>query len=175
MNRITRLLSFLLFTSFFSQQAAPGGPGADAQWASDDFADYIAKEVVPAVEKKYFTTIKPGRENRAIVGASLGGITSIWSALRHPDVFRNVGAQSASFWVDDERVVEKLKILNRQSGDDFNFYIDDGIFEGVEDSRRVNVMLRGKGFPVRYIEMPTGHNWTSWRDRLAETFVTLMN
>ncbi|NNF00310.1 MAG: hypothetical protein HKN25_14920, partial [Pyrinomonadaceae bacterium] len=141
-------------------------------WASDEYADYIAKEVVPAVEKKYFTTIKTGRENRAVLGASLGGITSIWIGLRHPDKFKNIGGQSSSFWVDNERVVKALRRLN---GDEkFNFYLDDGIFEGVKDTRRVNVMLRGKGFPVKYIEGKDGHNWTSWRDRLGDAFITLM-
>ena len=144
-------------------------------WASDEFADYLAKEVVPAVENKYFGAIATGRGNRAIIGASLGGITSLWTALKHPDVFRNVGAQSASFWVDDERVIEKLKSLSPEKGDDFNFFIDDGTFEGVEDSRRVNVMLRGQGFPVKYVEMPAGHNWTAWQDRLADAFVVLLN
>lgn len=36
-------------------------------------------------------------------------------------------------------------------------------------------MLRGKGFPVKYIEQPTGHNWTSWRDRLADALIALLN
>ncbi len=141
-------------------------------FASGDYADYIANEVVPAVEGKYFSTIKTGRENRALLGASLGGVTSIWIGLRHPDKFANIGAQSSSFWVDDERVVRALAKLK---GDEkFNFYLDDGVFEGVEDTRRVNVMLRGKGFPVTYIEGQTGHNWTAWRDRLADAFITLM-
>jgi enterochelin esterase-like enzyme len=34
-------------------------------------------------------------------------------------------------------------------------------------------MLRGKGFPVTYREEFTGHNWTSWRDRLADAFIAL--
>ncbi|REJ78923.1 MAG: hypothetical protein DWQ47_05630 [Acidobacteria bacterium] len=144
-------------------------------WASDDFAEYIAKEVVPAVENKYFSTIAPGRENRAIIGASLGGITSIWTALRHPEVFRNVGAQSASFWVDDERVIETLKRIDPDKGDDFNFFLDDGTLEGSEDSRRVNVMLRAKGYQFRYAEGPTGHNFTAWRDRLGEALIVLLN
>ncbi|MBA3694258.1 MAG: hypothetical protein H0W77_12610 [Acidobacteria bacterium] len=55
----------------------------------------------------------------------------------------------------------------------FRFYFDDGRFEGIDDSRRVNVMLRGKGFPVAYREEYAGHNWTGWRDRLAEAFVAL--
>jgi enterochelin esterase-like enzyme len=36
-------------------------------------------------------------------------------------------------------------------------------------------MMRGKGFPIKYLEKATGHNWTAWRDRLADTFVVLLN
>lgn len=142
-------------------------------WANDDWAEFVAKEVVPTVEKKYFTTIKTGRENRALLGASLGGITSIWIGLKYPEMFANVGGQSSSFWVDKERVVKELAKLK---GDEkFNFYIDDGVFEGVADSRKVTKMLNEKGFKVKYVEGQTGHNWTSWRDRLADAFIALMN
>ena len=141
-------------------------------WANDDFADYIANEVVPAVEKKYFSVVKTGRENRALLGASLGGITSVWIGLKHPDKFARIGGQSSSFWVDNERVIEALKKLDATKTK-FTFYFDDGAFEGTEDSRRVNVLLRGKGFPVTYIEGETGHTWTSWRDRLADAFIAL--
>ncbi len=141
-------------------------------WANDDWADFMALEVVPAVEKKYFTTIKTGRENRALLGASLGGITSIWTGLRHPGVFGRIGAQSASFWVDNERVVKRLAGLEK-SENDFLFYIDDGEFEGVDDSRGVVKLLEKKGFRVGYFENQSGHNWTSWRDQLATAFVEL--
>ena len=141
-------------------------------WANDDWADFVALEVVPAVEKKYFSVIKTGRENRALLGASLGGITSVWTALRHPDVFARVGGQSSSFWIDNERVVKELAKLDAEKTK-FRFYFDDGTLEGAEDTRRVSAMLRGKGFPVVYAEGETGHNWTSWRDRLADAFVAL--
>lgn len=141
-------------------------------FASDDFADYVANEVVPAVEAEYFTTIKTGRENRALLGASLGGVASVWTGMKHPDKFANIGGQSTSFWVENEKAVKELEKLR---GDEkFNFYFDDGTFEGVEDTRRVNVMLRSKGFPVNYIVGETGHNWTSWRDRLANAFIALI-
>ncbi len=141
-------------------------------WANDDWAEFVAKEVVPTVERKYFSTIKTGRENRALLGASLGGITSIWTALKYPEMFANVGGQSNSFWVDNETVIKELEKLK---GDEkFNFYMDDGVFEGVKDSRRVVRLLKQKGFKVKYVEGQTGHNWTSWKDRLADAFVALM-
>lgn len=141
-------------------------------WANDDWADFVALEVVPAVEKKYFSAIKTGRENRALFGASLGGITSFWIGLKHPEVFGRVGGQSNSFWVDDERVVKEIEKLDA-SKNAFKFYIDDGTLEGVEDSRKVVKILKDKGFDVTYVEGESGHNWTSWRDRLAEAFMAL--
>jgi glucan 1,4-alpha-glucosidase len=140
--------------------------------ANDQWANFVANEVAPEIDRRY-STVKD-RDGRAVIGASLGGITSLNIALRHPDKFSRIGAQSASFWVDNERVVKGLEKLDAAKTK-FKFYIDDGLFEGVDDSRRVNVMLRAKGYPVTYIEGQTGHNWTSWRDRLADAFVALMN
>jgi enterochelin esterase family protein len=141
-------------------------------WANDRWADFLANELAPEIDRRYRTIAN--RDGRAVIGASLGGITSLNIALRHPDKFARIGAQSASFWVDNERVVEGLKKLDSVKAK-FRFYIDDGVFEGVDDSRRVNVMLRAKGYPVTYIEGRTGHNWAAWRDRMAEAFVALMN
>jgi glucoamylase len=141
-------------------------------WASDDYAKFVATEVVPAIDAKY-NTIKT-REGRAILGASLGGITSVWVGLKYPEIFSKLGGQSSSFWIDNGRVVKELEKLDANKTK-FKFYFDDGALEGAEDTRRVNVMLRAKGYPVTYVEGETGHNWTSWRDRLAEAFVALVN
>ena len=141
--------------------------------ANDDFADYVALEIVPAVEKKYFSTIKTGRENRMLLGASLGGITSVHIGLKHSDKFAKIGGQSISWWVDNERVVKELEKLDAAKTS-FKFYIDDGTLEGVEDSRKAVEILKKKGFSVVYKESEAGHNWTAWRDRLADAFITLM-
>lgn len=141
-------------------------------WANDQWADFIANEVVPEVDKRYRTIAN--RDGRALLGASLGGITSLHIGLRHPDKFSRLGGQSSSFWVDNERVVKELEKMD-PAKTKFRFYLDDGIFEGVDDSRRVNVMLHGRGYPVTYIEGSTGHNWTAWRERLAAAFIALLN
>lgn len=141
-------------------------------WASDDYAKFLATEVVPVIDAKY-NTIKM-RDGRGILGASLGGITSVWVGLKYPEIFSRIGGQSSSFWVDNERVVKELSKLDANQTK-YTFYFDDGTFEGTEDTRRVAVMLRGKGFPVTYVEGNTGHNWTSWRDRLSDAFVAFMN
>ncbi|HQU81939.1 MAG TPA: glycoside hydrolase family 15 protein [Pyrinomonadaceae bacterium] len=138
-------------------------------WANDDYAKFVATEVVPAIDAKY-KTVKT-RDGRAIIGASLGGITSIHTALKYPEIFGRIGAQSASFWVDNERVIKELEQLNGKTN--FVFYIDDGTLEGVEDSHKAVEILQKKGFAVTYNETEVGHNWTAWRDRLADAFLAI--
>lgn len=139
-------------------------------WASDDYAKYLATEVVPAIDAKY-KTIK-SRDGRAILGASLGGVTSVHTAIKYPEIFGLVGGQSSSFWIDNERVVKELETLDAAKNK-FVFYFDTGTLEGAEDDRKAVEILRKKGFDVTYEERETGHNWTSWRDRLADAFVAL--
>ncbi|HEY1402670.1 MAG TPA: glycoside hydrolase family 15 protein, partial [Pyrinomonadaceae bacterium] len=75
-------------------------------WANDRFADFMATELVPFVDARYRT--RPSRDARALMGASLGGVISVWTAIKHPDVFARVAGQSTAFQIDDERVVASL-------------------------------------------------------------------
>jgi enterochelin esterase family protein len=142
-------------------------------WASDAFADFMATELVPWVDAHFRT--RPVRDARALLGASLGSTISYWTALRHPDKFARVGGQSSAFWIDDERVVSALSRLEPARAErPFRFYLDAGSLEPPHEvSRRVRVMLRAKGYPVTYREFEAGHNWTAWRDNLAEALVAL--
>jgi enterochelin esterase-like enzyme len=139
-------------------------------WANDNYAKYVATEVVPAIDAKY-KTVK-SRDGRAILGASLGGVTSVHAGVKYPEIFGRVGGQSSSFWIDKERVIKELETLDAGKNK-FVFYFDVGILEGAEDDRKAVEILRRKGFDVTYQERETGHNWTSWRDRLADAFVAL--
>jgi len=139
-------------------------------WANDDYAKFLATEIVPAIDAKY-KTVK-SRDGRAILGASLGGVTSVHAAVKYPEIFGCIGGQSASFWIDNERVIKELETLDAAKNK-FKFYFDVGTLEGADDDRKAVEILRGKGYDVTYEERETGHNWTSWRDRLADAFVAL--
>lgn len=141
-------------------------------WASDDYAKFLATEVVPAIDAKY-KTIK-SRDGRAILGASLGGVTSVHTALKYPKIFGRVGGQSSSFWIDDKRVIKELEMLDARRTP-FRFYFDVGTLEGAADNQKAISVLKSKNYDVTYEEAETGHNWTSWRDRLADAFVALWN
>ena len=143
-------------------------------WASDKFAAFMATELVPFVDARYRTRAE--REGRALMGASLGGVISVWTALKYGDVFARVAGQSTAFQIDDERVVTALAGLCEMQGNarSLRFYFDVGQLESIwKVNRRVRVMLAGKGYRVAYREAAAGHNWTNWRDQLADAFVSI--
>jgi glucoamylase len=144
-------------------------------WANDKFADFMAQELVPYIDRNLRTA--PDRDSRALLGASLGGTISVWTWLRHPEVFARVGGQSSALQIEEERVVSALARLDDGARAKYptRFYFDAGQFEPLilDTGRRTNVMLRAKGYAVSYRESPVGHNYTAWRDRLADAYAAL--
>ena len=144
-------------------------------WADDRFADWMARTLVPLVDSRYRTRAE--RDARALAGASLGGVISIWTALRHPDLFARVAGHSTAFQIDEERLLAALARLDEEARrkHPLRFYLDAGSYEPpiFDTSRRANVILRARGYPVAYREAPVGHNYTAWRDRLPDAYAAL--
>jgi glucoamylase len=143
-------------------------------WANDKFAAFMATELVPFIDARYPT--RAVRDSRALMGASLGGVISVWTAVKHADVFARVAGQSSAFQIDDERVVTTLASLGEmeRQARPLKFYFDVGQLEPIwKVNRRVRVMLAGKGYRVVYRETAAGHNWTNWRDQLADALTSV--
>jgi S-formylglutathione hydrolase FrmB len=58
------------------------------------YEDFLVDELLPFIDSRYRT--KPGRHNRGIAGVSMGGYGALHLALRHPDLFGSVSANSAA-------------------------------------------------------------------------------
>ena len=71
-------------------QPHPGGQGAQ-------YVDFLARTLKPYVDAHYRT--RPEAAHTGIAGSSLGGLISVYAALRYPKVFGEVGAFSPAFWV----------------------------------------------------------------------------
>lgn len=64
--------------------------------ANPEFADFMAKDLVPWVRSHYNVTKDP--KQTVVTGYSAGGLAAAYVALRHPEVFGNVLSQSGAFW-----------------------------------------------------------------------------
>lgn len=163
-----------------------GGRRNEEFGAHPNHPTWIVDELLPAVERRY--KILPGPQNRGIMGASFGGVASLWTAWSRPGVFGRLLLESGSFAFTDvgrhdrgalwDPVVGFVNELRREpqrlGGRDLRVYMSCGQFESlIYYNRSLQPLLRAADLDVRYTEVPDGHNWICWRDRLREALTWL--
>jgi predicted alpha/beta superfamily hydrolase len=65
----------------------------------DAYVDFLAQTLKPWIDRRFRT--RPGREDTGVLGSSMGGLISLYAALKHPDVFGRAGVFSPSLWFSD--------------------------------------------------------------------------
>jgi enterochelin esterase-like enzyme len=141
-------------------------------------AQFLVEDLLPAIERKY--RISPGAENRGLMGASFGGVSSLFAAWRYPGVFKKLLLQSGSFAFTDigehgrgelwDPIVDFVNALREDpSPIDGKVYMSCGVFESlIYYNRTLAPLFRKSGVNLHYVESKDGHNWINWRDRLRE-------
>lgn len=72
--------------------------------AADAFlADYL-RDVVDYVSTSY--RVAPGAENTTILGADLGGVLALYTAVSHPDIFGKCVSMSPMLWINREDMAD---------------------------------------------------------------------
>jgi enterochelin esterase-like enzyme len=145
---------------------------------SADHARYIAEELVPALESELPLIGTP--EARGLMGASLGAVASLSTAIRYPGLFGRLLLQSGSFAFSDigkhdrSEVFDPIaEMINQYRAAPFavseRVFLSCGTFESlIYENRSLVPLLRRTGMTIRFVEAPDGHNWENWRDRLRE-------
>lgn len=136
-----------------------------------DYRAFITDEVLPLAEEELATT-----DERVAMGASLGGLASTTLALHHPETFQTVVAQSGAFLGSPEELdfytgksSWVLDTLTEKNTLDLRWYLEVGTLEWLIDiNRKVRDILKDKGYDFAYNERNAGHNWTNWRNGLAD-------
>ena len=102
-----------------------------------------------------------------ILGASFGGIMSVYTGLRLPDIFGNVLSQSAVFEMEG-RDFAAVDLIKHGHAQNINIWMDVGKLEWLlKDNRRMQPILKENGYNVIYREFSAGHNYTAWRDDIS--------
>ncbi|HHU10923.1 MAG TPA: enterochelin esterase [Intrasporangiaceae bacterium] len=142
-------------------------------------ARFIARELVPYLSKQYPLLEIPN--GRTLMGSSFGGIASLSTAVRYPNVFGALLLQSASMVFTDiafdhgggavfdpvVKFVNAYRARPRRVVD--RIYQTCGMYEDlITPNRSMVSVFREAGMTVRYREARDGHNWENWRDRLRD-------
>jgi enterochelin esterase-like enzyme len=130
---------------------------------------FVLERLLPEAK----TRLALADENRlpgvhGIMGASMGGLMALHTALRAPQVFGHVLSQSGAFSVFgfDFGLYDWVAHLPLRP---VRVWLDVGRYEGfVAANQRMHHVLIERGYDAAYREHNAGHNYPAWRNVLPE-------
>lgn len=147
-------------------------PALGAAGRGDAYADFVARTLKPLIDARFRT--RPGRASTAVLGSSMGGLVSLYMALRDPEVFGFAGALSPSLWFADSRAFSWVD-SRPPAREAPRVWLDMGAQEGdtqaqaqrnVALAREMARRLRRRGVETRFVVARGAHTETAWAERL---------
>lgn len=170
-----------------------------AEKPEDKYEDYLTRDLIADVEARF--SAAAGRENRAIIGVSMGGFAAVELALSRPELFFFAGAISPAIDVPSRgfsfrRRGQSLRFRSifgpegsesRRKSDPFllvnsadpsqtpYLYLTAGDQEPLlEPNRRFVSRLQQRRFAYEFHTKPGGHDWSEWDSQIPGCFASLL-
>ncbi|MEO3406272.1 alpha/beta hydrolase-fold protein [Mucilaginibacter sp. CAU 1740] len=130
----------------------------------DDYVRFLIETLKPYIDTHY-RTIKDARHT-TIAGSSMGGLISMYAAVKYPNVFGNAGVFSPAFWIAPD--IYKL-VQDTSFGKSSRFYLVCGDAESdtmVADMQKMADIVKAKGVKLQnapvVIIKGASHNEKQW-------------
>jgi len=143
-----------------------GGRWRSVEYAcSDATIHWVEQIILPlAREQLKLLDIKKHPGSYGVLGASLGGLMSLYTGLRLPDIFGKVLSQSGVSALDG-RDFATVDLIKHRHAQDIQIWMDVGKLEPLlADNQHMFALLNENGYSVTYREFTGGHNCTAWRN-----------
>lgn len=140
----------------------------------DEYAAFVAREVVPFVERTY--PVLRQTSARAFAGSSYGAVAALHTVLRHPGVFGRLLLESPSLYVGGGLLLKRARRAGRWPG---RIYLGVGTAETdkpdvnretVENVWTLASILRKRGFGPKRLKVVVrrgaSHSEHAWAERL---------
>jgi enterochelin esterase family protein len=143
-------------------------------FCSDATIHWLDFAILPLARKRLrLLDIRQHPGSYGVLGASAGGLMSMYTGLRMPEIFGKVLCQAGVFSLDGRDFVVK-DLVRYGQGRGLQIWMDVGTLdELLDDSRRMIALLDKRQYNVAYREFSGGHNYTVWRNDLAGGLETL--
>lgn len=134
-------------------------------FCSDATIAWLDREILPLARKHLkLLNIEEHPGAYGVLGSSAGGLMSLYTGLRMPEIFGKVLCQSGVFSIDG-RDLAVVDFVRYSLARDLKIWMDIGILdELLKDNRRMVALLDKRQYNVLYREFSAGHNFTAWRD-----------
>lgn len=77
------------------------------------FLEDLTNTIIPTVEDMHH--MSPDPETRGLIGASLGGLFSMYAMLQKPEIFGRIGCISGSFWYENRQTMSAPHLCSRHA------------------------------------------------------------
>jgi enterochelin esterase family protein len=144
-----------------------GGKQRNLEYAcSDGTIGWLDHVILPlASEKLKLLNIKRNPGAYGVLGASFGGLMSLYTGLRMPEVFGKVMCQSGTFESDGRDFAAVDLIRHGHASERLKIWMDVGKLDVLlGDNRRMKSLLKKNGYQLEYREFTSGHSYTAWRN-----------
>jgi S-formylglutathione hydrolase FrmB len=165
----------------------------------EKYEDYFIRDLIPDVESR--CPVRPGRENRAIVGVSMGGFAAIRLALTRPELFAFAGAlspaidvPSRSFSLRRWSQSIRFRMIFGPAGSDTRIHSDPFVLvKSVAPDKapylyltageqepllapilRFITLLKQRNYAYEFHTAPGGHDWSEWDRQIPGCFASLL-
>ncbi len=127
------------------------------------YLNFIADEFIPAIENQH--NVSKAREDRGIMGSSMGGLTAAYFAFSRPEVFGLAGIQSPAFWFKPAIYT----LCDNPENPPVKIYMTTGTIKDAEEgARKMKTILEKNTCTYQYSETNQGHSWGNFRDTIDE-------
>lgn len=150
-------------------------PDRDWQLGGGEAASYgllLTRELMPWIAARY--RVRTEREATGLGGSSLGGLVTLYLALRHPHCFGRLAVLSPSVWWNHKSILGYLNEYAPQIWEKPRLWLDVGDAEGrrtLQNAEQLDRRLMANGWQpgetLRFERIPGGtHDETSWATRV---------
>ncbi|MCP4459288.1 MAG: esterase family protein [Cytophagales bacterium] len=130
------------------------------------YVDFYKNELIPALEKSH--KVSNRQEDRAIMGMSFGGLNATYFGVMASDKFHMLGIQSPAL----HPVPGIHDMYSNQGRLPLKIFLSTGtVNDTAEHARKLKKTLDTKGYQLKYIEVPEGHNWQNWKPLLDDALI----
>ncbi len=132
------------------------------------YLDFFVNELIPKIESTYPAI--SNAQNRAIMGASMGGLTATYFAFSKPDVFGLAGIQSPAFYTRPQI----YSLCSNPADPKMKISMSAGVINDTSaDSRKMKDLLEASSCDYHYREVNEGHSWGNWRRLIDDLLIDL--
>ena len=152
--------------------------GADKRYleygCNDVIIQYLVEFLLPLAQKHLnLIAIDSHPGAFGIMGASMGGLMSLFAGLRCPHILGKVLSQSGAFTVFGWDFVVWDLVRDGEIRP-LTIWMNVGQYEFLLDANRnMHQLLQKRGYDVSYQEYPAGHNYPAWVNEIANGLIHL--